>query len=483
VRRRAAPLVLLAALCWMIGAAPARAGPGPRRCAAAPLVLLRGRVDLTHGTRRLARRPADRRRLRALHAGDRVAVHRGGRLVLGRGAWRLRARHAGLWIGCGRARPVLHLRWGTVGLHGPAPGLLTRDAQVLERRAARTAVTLGPRRTIVRQVHGRMRVSARGATLAGDQPGDVIWVDRHGRPRFDVWPFPRPPADRGVRAADRLPSLYADGRACSTGCAPRGARAGWPLAPFHRQHPLRGGFNELRPGSMHVGIDIMSSERQAVYAIQPGRVHPIADTGDDARLRVGDYIYWHVARSVGAGARVVPFRTLLGHVLPGFRHLHLTEVRGGDRDYVNPLRPGGRALSPLRETAPPVIGAPRFQAGGRVVVGAFDPQSFRRPLLYHTPVLNVAGLAYRLDRGPLEWAYRGTHLAAFASRSSIFAPGSYPAGFTCFFEQVVCRPNWTMVLAGGDAPGLPDLRGRPGHVLHVYAWDWAGNRTARDVPL
>jgi hypothetical protein len=137
----------------------------------------------------------------------------------------------------------------------------------------------------------------------------------------------------------------------------------------------------------------------------------------------------------------------------------------------------------MPETAPPIIGAPHLTGGGRVVVPAFDPQSFRRPHPNHTPVLAVSGLAYRVDRGPLHWAYRGIHPADFRHRYAIFALGSYSPGFTCFYEHVTCRPNWVMVLAGGYAPALPDFRGRPGHVLHIYAWDWAGNRTARDAPL
>jgi murein DD-endopeptidase MepM/ murein hydrolase activator NlpD len=461
------------------GAAPGKRAAKPRHCAPARVQTLRGRVVVTRGGERV--RHTRRRPIRALQAGDKVAVHKGGRLELGKGRWRVAGRHAGLRIGCGRARPGLDLRWGRVHVAGRAPGLSTRDAVVTQRAGARSTIAAGPRRTITRQRRGQIRVAARRvrrASLLANQPGDVIWVDRGALPRFDVWPFPRPLADRRPRGADRLPSLYADGRSCSTGCRPRGARNGWPLKPFHRQHPLRAGFNELRTGSMHVGIDIQAEDQAPVYAIQPGRVRPIADSGPDARLRVGSYIYWHVNRSVPAGTRVRPFHTLLGHTLPGFLHLHLTEVRGGDQDYVFPLRRGGRSLFPMRERVPPVIGTPHFSGGGRAIVPAFDPQSFRRPTPNHTPVLAVSGLAWRLDRGPLEWAYRGTHLADFYRRYSIFAYGSYSPGFTCFYTQVVCRPNWTMVLAGGYAPRIPQRSGR--HVVHIYAWDWAGNRTARD---
>ena len=87
-----------------------------------------------------------------------------------------------------------------------------------------------------------------------------------------TWPFSPPKA---LRAPSKraLPRLWADGRACSTGCRPAGAVAGWPIRPFHRQHVLRAGLNELRPATMHVGVDILTPDGTPVYAMQPGRAH------------------------------------------------------------------------------------------------------------------------------------------------------------------------------------------------------------------
>jgi hypothetical protein len=85
------------------GAAPGKRAAKPRHCAPARVQTLRGRVVVTRGGERV--RHTRRRPIRALQAGDKVAVHKGGRLELGKGRWRVAGRHAGLRIGCGRARP------------------------------------------------------------------------------------------------------------------------------------------------------------------------------------------------------------------------------------------------------------------------------------------------------------------------------------------------------------------------------------------
>jgi hypothetical protein len=287
-----------------------------------------------------------------------------------------------------------------------------------------------------------------------------------------------------------VPAFWADGRACSAGCRPAGAIPGWPLKPFHAQHAIRAGLNERRDTTFHVGIDIQALDHQAVYAIQPGRAHIVQPTGDDSRVQVGNYIYWHIRPAVAEGQWVVPFRTLVGRITKRFRHVHLSEVRGtgdvgpGNQDgrYLNPLRPGGRVLFPWSDTSPPVIGRPQLRAGGRVLVEVFDPQSFRVRTDYETPVLAPAALAFRIDGGPYRWELRGSqHMRWTAAVSSaVWAPGTVKAGYGCFATRVICRPRWRYVLAGGLAPPIPARTLAPGrHRLRVFAWDWAGNVTER----
>ncbi|MFL5912141.1 MAG: M23 family metallopeptidase [Gaiellaceae bacterium] len=302
-----------------------------------------------------------------------------------------------------------------------------------------------------------------------------------------VFPFPPSPALRRPSRADLLPSLWADGLACSVGCRPVGAIAGWPLKPFHGQHALRAGLNERRPGSLHEGLDIQARDGQRVYAIQPGYAHILVPSGGEARVRIGNFIYWHVAIAVKEGQYVKPYSTLVGRVnRHRYGHLHLSEVTASGA-FLNPLRPGGRVLSPWRDTAAPVIGRPRLLPDGRVLVRAFDPQSFDVRTTYETPVLAPAGLGYQVfdSHGrrdvPLHWSLRSNRVLPGTLAASLYAPDAKEPGFSCFATRLICKPNWDFVLAGGLAPRLGGLGLVPGRYrLSVYAWDYAGNVTARD---
>ncbi len=300
-------------------------------------------------------------------------------------------------------------------------------------------------------------------------------------------PFPPNPADRRPRSGE-VPSLYADGLACSVGCRPYGAETGWPLRPFDGQHPIRAGLNELRPGSLHVAVDIQARDGARVYAVQPGVAQVLAPSGPDARIQVGNYIYWHINPKVTTGELVTPFKTVLGTVMAGYGHMAFSEI-GPDGQYANPLRPEGSVLRPYSDHAAPVIGRPSVSADGQVVASAYDPQTFIRKTKYYTPVLAPAAIAYRLyDRHgvpvtPLEWSFRGTHLLQFSQRSLIYAPGATDPGYTCFATRSVCVPHWTYRVADGLAPPLPTSLDHGRYRLTIYAWDWADNATALDTTV
>jgi hypothetical protein len=303
-------------------------------------------------------------------------------------------------------------------------------------------------------------------------------------PRQPV-PFAPNPRERSPRAGE-VPSLYADGAFCSAACRPYGAELGWPLAPFHRQHPLRAGLNELRPASLHVGVDIQARDGQAVYAVQPGIAQVLAASGPDARIQVGNYVYWHIVPAVAPGGWVTPFATVVGHVMRGYGHVAFSELdyRG---NYVNPLRPGGTVLKPYRNRARPVIGHAKLAADGEVTVPAYSPQSFVRRTTYVTPILAPAGMAYRLYDAagapvtPLEWAFRGTRLLPWSDRTLIYAPRAHAPGYGCFATRSLCVPHWVYRVAGGLAPALPSGLAVGPYRLTIYAWDWADNRAALDT--
>jgi hypothetical protein len=315
--------------------------------------------------------------------------------------------------------------------------------------------------------------------------------DRRGL-RLDIWPFSISSLQRRTTRADGLPPFWADGQSCSVGCTAPGAIAGWPLQPFHQQHAIRAGINEVRPANFHVAVDIEAHNFQNVYAIQSGVASIRYPGTGDVNVDVGNFYYWHINPTVRNGQYVTAYKTVIGRVLYGFYHVALSE--GSTDHYLNPLRPGG-SLRPYTNTEPPIIGVPRIFANGRVIVGAFGPQSFvATGFPYETPVLAPSSLAWRLYDSSgraltgLQWAMRGSQNYPPSLKPVIFAPGAANPGFQCFFTRRRCIPNWVFWLAGGLTPPLPLSslpRGR--YRLTVYAWDWANNTSALDywfnVPL
>jgi hypothetical protein len=338
------------------------------------------------------------------------------------------------------------------------------------------AVTFGREIVTARTSDQALRINTRATYTA---------ISNHQGLRLDIWPFPITRLQRAPDAQDRLPPFWADGRPCSVGCTPPGTIPGWPITPFHRQHAIRAGINELRPANFHVAVDIEASNYQPVYAIQSGYASPAA-TGSygDYKVTVGSFTYWHIVPTVTSGQHVTAYKTEIGAVEHGFGHLAFQE--GGDNGYLNPLRPGGD-LRPYTDTEPPIIGVPHVFPDGHVIVGAFDPQSFIHKESYETPVLAPAALAWRLYASSgqpltgLEWAMRGTGYISPGLKPVIFAPGAANPGFECFYTQLRCIPNWVYNLAGGLTGPLPLAGLRRGRYrLTVYAWDWAGNESALD---
>jgi hypothetical protein len=222
---------------------------------------------------------------------------------------------------------------------------------------------------------------------------------------------------------------------------PRGARYGWPVAPFDRQHPVRGYFSDPRDGekrsTFHFGIDVAVPDGTAVHAVEPGIAHVqgknVAVAG--ARRNFG---YWHVDPAVRTGHQVAR-HALLGHVAKGWGHVHFAERAGGA--YLNPLRRG--ALTPFRDPSSPKIERIVVSRGGQeldpdnvtgnvdLIVEAFDRPALRVPDpdwadLPVAPAL-VRWRIVRFGRAVVPW----TTVADFRSKlppdglfTKIYAPGS-----------------------------------------------------------
>ena len=144
---------------------------------------------------------------------------------------------------------------------------------------------------------------------------------------------------------------------------------GWPVQPFDRIHPIRANFGDPRTAffgpptqatlysgsgdfSFHNGVDIAAPDGAAVYAVRDGTVVFAAAGKVIVRCARGaGFEYWHVTPAVEQGQRVKAHRTVLGHILHGYMHVHLIERVNGRP--TNPLAAGH--LTPYDDTTTPRI--------------------------------------------------------------------------------------------------------------------------------
>ena len=321
------------------------------------------------------------------------------------------------------------------------------------------------------------------------------------------------------------------------------AWTGWPVAPLHRQHPVRGSFLEPRR-AYHFGIDInVRDDRPApsapagrthgVYAVEGGSAAAVVDGGSSTcfsrRLMVGHFSYWHVDPVVAAGERVAPGQ-LIGWTCEGWWHVHLSEWTrvGGRRVWVNPLHRGGK-LRPYVDSAKPVIRAirfftpgisewtstpqaatflppagralPRHRLRGVVDVRAWvdDPQSFRGWLRDEFSFLHDVHHPYRVrvslrHRAGARVFARDVVRADALPRTPFryyYAPGTRKMfASACIPERFHLRPYscrvdyWIRLFSRADGAFWDTRAVRDGdYVLELVAWDVAGNRARKRVPV
>jgi murein DD-endopeptidase MepM/ murein hydrolase activator NlpD len=171
---------------------------------------------------------------------------------------------------------------------------------------------------------------------------------------------------------------------CSGPARARRPAYGWPVKPFHVQHPVRGYFGDPRIGgdpmgsvkTLHFGVDVSAPDGTAVFATASG----IADVSwrheTTVSVRRSDgtvFEYWHVIPAVRSGQHVTAYKTVVGHIEDGWAHVHFSEWRAGE--YLNPLRPG--AMGPYADGTCPAFGQVRFESDGgalsrRSLTGRFD---------------------------------------------------------------------------------------------------------------
>jgi hypothetical protein len=226
------------------------------------------------------------------------------------------------------------------------------------------------------------------------------------------------------------------------------------VRPFDAQHPVRGNFGDPRiiNGSLaetlsstrsyefHNGVDIVAPDGSPVYPVENGTVVYVAldfvVVGDSGHR----FQYWHIHPAVSVGQRVRARKTVLGTIIPGQHHVHLTEI---DHEHVvNPLAPGH--LFPYRDTIPPVVDSVSFTgAGGRelqrtelrgdveVVVQAHDESSLPVPGTWANMPVTPAVLSWTLDDENGVTVASGTSVDFRRTEPprrdfwSVYAPGTY----------------------------------------------------------
>ena len=170
------------------------------------------------------------------------------------------------------------------------------------------------------------------------------------------------------------------GTARALGSGDQAANAGsygWPVKPFDRQHPVRGGFGDPRTifnsaptlrgilsgagqFELHKGVDISAPDGSPVYPVVSGVVTVVNPRDMWVRVDSGGgraFEYWHIHPMVTVGSHVEAQRTVIGHIHRGSRHVHLTEL-SGERP-VNPLAPGH--LGPYADQTTPLVTSISFR--------------------------------------------------------------------------------------------------------------------------
>ena len=230
-------------------------------------------------------------------------------------------------------------------------------------------------------------------------------------------------------------------------CGSAGAY-GWPVKPFGKMHALRGAFDDPRYhlgsegaiSAFHFGVDIAVRDGTAVYAVAPGYVRRRAADVTVRRPASGRVFgYWHIRPVVRTGQHV-RIHQLLGHVLPGWAHVHFAEsIRG---EYRNPLRRG--ALTPFRDRSAPTVASVTMlrNDGGAIdtngVAGVVDVESeiYDIPPVKPRPPWQVARLTpaivwWRLERSGAavtDWTVAiDFHFALMPAGiyGWLYAPGTY----------------------------------------------------------
>jgi hypothetical protein len=207
----------------------------------------------------------------------------------------------------------------------------------------------------------------------------------------------------------------------------------WPVKPFDRQHPIRGGFgdprtlsrdepfgwtgpNESGAYSFHNGIDIVAAAGTAVYPVVSGWVAKaeadeiVIDTYDG---RAFQYYHLSKARDIQRGAKVVVDHTVLGWIRHKYGHVHLAEIDnhlihnpldyGHLEPYDDSTRPVATELYLDNGPVPSPLAGRTIHPGDPLAVAAYDP-----------PAMDVPGEWSGLPQAPALVKWRMFHAGTYS---------------------------------------------------------------------
>ncbi len=148
----------------------------------------------------------------------------------------------------------------------------------------------------------------------------------------------------------------------------------WPAPPFNSSHNLNATFSEFRntlsANHFHSGVDIGLPDGSPVYPCLDGVVNSLDGTdGTNSWIRVRTningkwkhitYIHIQPNPALSVGSNVLKGQTVLGNVISGMGHVHITERElvssaSSSGVEINSARAGG-GLNPYNDTYTPVI--------------------------------------------------------------------------------------------------------------------------------
>ena len=305
------------------------------------------------------------------------------------------------------------------------------------------------------------------------------------------------PHDGRMAGGHAIASSSPPDRAAQAGPKQTRASYGWPVLPFHRQHPVRGLFGDPRIGpgndgesqhTLHFGVDIVAPNGTAVYATLTGWIslHPLhRDTVMVADGAGRVFEYWHVVPAMTSG-HANAYVTVIGRVEAPWGHVHFAERIGSC--YLNPLRAG--ALGPYADVEAPRLGDVTFVRAGHdvrhvlsgnvdVIVEAFDAPALAVPAPWSAVRLTPALVRWRVigrwnaKRGRWHIAYDVRGALSASSFSTVFVDGTrqnrtYRTGRYRFY----LHRHW-------DTATLDD----GSYSLEVSVVDIRGNGASEQIPF